>query len=354
LTDAFCSFGEDGFIMHRADLLSALYDSFSATEKAKILTGKKVSDISSDENGVKVQCADGTSYEGSIAIGADGVHSAARRAIRSLALKAGKPDVDGENPFTTQFRMLWLSAPRPARVRPARSAQSFNKTASVQMLLGKEKCWIFLYERLDTPAAKSDRVTYTEQDMFDYIEKWGHLTCEDDLTVRDVFATRYKAGLINLEEGVVNQWHQGRICLVGDAAHKFTPNAGLGFNNGAQDVAVALNEILRVVKADPNPTVPALSAAFDKYQSIRMEPLVKDYKASAVTTRYQTYETFLYWFIDRCLMRYLGFMQRGLLNLGVVDRVRIARPLEFLPGSEPFQGKTPWDFPMSQTIDLKR
>ncbi|KAJ1326514.1 kynurenine 3-monooxygenase [Microdochium nivale] len=52
-------------------------------------------------------------------------------------------------------------------------------------------------------------------------------------------------GMTNLGEGVARNWHySGLVVLVGDACHKFTPNAGQGFNTGLQDV-VALCNLLR-------------------------------------------------------------------------------------------------------------
>jgi 2-polyprenyl-6-methoxyphenol hydroxylase-like FAD-dependent oxidoreductase len=346
LTKGLCnSFGEYGHVLHRANLLSVLYDSFSDEDKKKILTNKKVTEVLSDENGVEVKCEDGTSYEGSIVIGADGISSAARKAVRELSAKAGLPDLDGEQPFKTTYRMLWFSAPRPTRLKPGRGGLSFGKPASVQLLVGKDKCWIFLYERLEKETR--ERFFYSEQEMLDLMDKWGHLTCDDGLAIRDVFATRYKAGLINVEEGVVKQWSQGRVVLAGDSIHKFTPSAGLGYNNGVQDITVCLNEVLRLVRADPNPSVQALKGAFERYQTIRTPHLLKDYEASAMATRYQAYETFTLWFVDRFIMRFFTFAQRGLLNLGHPERTKITRPLEFLPGTEPFTGKIPWEFPMS-------
>ena len=42
-------------------------------------------------------------------------------------------------------------------------------------------------------------------------EKWGHLAVGEKLTVKDVFAQRYHAGMTNLEEGILKHWSWGRL-----------------------------------------------------------------------------------------------------------------------------------------------
>lgn len=307
--------------------------------------GKKVTEVVTGDDGVKVTCADGTIHEGSIVIGADGVGSLARRTVRSLALKEGRTDVDEERPFLSTYRMLWFSTPRPARIIGGSGVISFASPASVQSVCGEETCWFFLYERLKTPT--KDKVVYTEKDIEDILARWGHLIADEGYRLDHLFSTRQKVGLINLDEGVVKHWSGGRIVLVGDAIHKFTPSSALGYNNGIQDVAVLLNEIIPLARADGSPPTEELSAAFARYQQQREGLLAKDYQASAMATRSQTYDNFILWVICYLLVPYFGFLQRILLNVGVNERLSNSRPLYFLPGTEPFSGKVAWKFPMS-------
>lgn len=328
--------------MNRRDLVSELYDALD--DKSKVLTGKRVTEVVSDDEGVEVKCADGSVYEGSLVIGADGIGSAARKAIRSIALKAGSTDVDEERPFLSTFKMLWFSAPRPAKLPIGSGICSFSSRASAQAVVGDELAWFFIYERLDK--VTNEKAVYTEKDIEKMIAQWGHLIVDEGLRMDELYATRHKVGLINLDEGVVKNWSGGRIVLVGDSVHKFTPSSALGYNNGVQDLAVALSEIIPLVRAHGNPSVEALGSAFARYKEQRTRMLGKDYEMSRAATRSQTYDNLFLWVLCRLIVPYFGFLQKLLLTIGVNERLKQSRVLDFLPGEEPFSGKIPWNFPV--------
>ena len=70
-------FGYSLNFLERQSLLRILYQ--SVPDKKCILTGKRVSRIDHNQDGIVVRCRDGTSYEGSVVVGADGVHSIVRQ-----------------------------------------------------------------------------------------------------------------------------------------------------------------------------------------------------------------------------------------------------------------------------------
>ena len=64
----------------------------------------------------------------------------------------------------------------------------------------------------------------------------------------------------------------GRVVLVGDAAHKFTPSTGAGCNTGIVDVVVLANGLRRAFDAAAAAAAPdaaALAAVFRAYQGAR-------------------------------------------------------------------------------------
>lgn len=69
--------------MDRQKFLEILYKRYP--EKANILVNKKVVKVEPFENGTCVTTQDGSSYRGSLVVGADGVHSRVRSEVWRLA-----------------------------------------------------------------------------------------------------------------------------------------------------------------------------------------------------------------------------------------------------------------------------
>ena len=95
--------------INRQTLLKSLYNSVS--RKERLLVGKRVSRVDCNQDRIVAQCKDGTSYEGAVIVGADGVHSMVRQEMwRHMDLK--KPGVisDVERHSEYDFKMPYLKA----------------------------------------------------------------------------------------------------------------------------------------------------------------------------------------------------------------------------------------------------
>lgn len=282
------SFGTRPLIFHRAELVQSLYDQLPAEVKPKFLLEKKVTDIQSTGTEVKVFCHDGSKYEGSMVMGADGVHSRTRRIMRRLALET-KPSApwDPETPFTTSFRCMWASFNRP--IEPGAAFETHSKDKSIVFSTSKERGWIFLYEKLPQPT--KERTTYSEKDIEAMASKFADYHITDSLKVKDVFAERMTTGMSDIQEGTCNNRGCGRIVLVGDSIHKMCPNAGLGYQSGIQDVVSFVNNLRRLITSSGvsnNPSVSDLEEMYKTYQAERWDDLAFDTSVSAQTARIQT------------------------------------------------------------------
>lgn len=345
-------------MIHRAYLVQALYESLRDEDRARIHTSKKLASIESNSDGVVVTCADGTSYEGSIVLGADGVHSATRGIMRDICLKASPDaDVDGERPFSVEYKTMWCSIPRLHEYAPGDHNITHGDTASLQLLNSSKRAWLFLYEKLDGEARLEERVTYTEADMEAFGAKHAEMAVGDLLKLKDVFPRRFGGGMANLEEGVLKQWSGGRIVLAGDAAHKYTPNAGLGLNNGIQDVVALANELNRCVESvgrGSSPSQDEITAAFRRYQEARWEKAQKDYEMSAHTTRLCAWPTTAYWLFDQYVMSWFPYANELLVKYRVSPSIADGLCLDYVEGEEPFQGKFPWVHPIRKRQVLEK
>ncbi|KAH8647349.1 FAD binding domain-containing protein [Xylariales sp. PMI_506] len=338
--------GTAPIMIHRADFLQTLYDGLSDESKSRVLLGKKVSDIQSDENGVNVTCEDGTTYEGSLVMGADGVHSVTRRIMRKLALKADPgADWDDETPFMSEYRCMWCSFPRPTECGSNYAIE--GKDRSAMYITGQERAWFFLYEKL--PEKTTKRTDYTQKDIDDMVDRFATWHLNEKLTVKDVYATHQSAGMANLEEGVAKNWNLGRIVLVGDACHKFTPNAGVGFNTGLFDVITLCNKIHGALmqSADRDISFATIQLLMQDYRPSRVKEVKEECDRSASMIRMHTRSTLFHYIMARILGT--QFVLDLVVNWVGASSMKKRPVLDYVSGPDTLQGIVPWDHPMKAT-----
>lgn len=112
-------------MVHRPDIMEILYDRLLDADKARILTSKELIDIETHKDGWIVKCADGTANEGSIVIGADGVHSQVRVAMRRLVLKESPTaNFNDEKPYSMAYRSLFGTAKLIPGALPGRRGEA--------------------------------------------------------------------------------------------------------------------------------------------------------------------------------------------------------------------------------------
>ncbi|KAH8902428.1 FAD/NAD(P)-binding domain-containing protein [Coniochaeta sp. PMI_546] len=335
-------------IISRHLLTKVLYDTLPQEVQDHMFSNKKVSQIANTADGVVVSCTDGSSFEGSMVIGADGAHSLVRRQMRNLALQANAAEANDEQPFLTTYRALWVRFPTQADLQPGNAIETHGKDCAIQVFAGEDTSVIGLYERIET-GPTTERARYSAADEEALIDRWGHLPISPaGLTVRDAYTTREQAGMVNLEEGVVEHWSfGGRVVLVGDAAHKFTPSTGAGCNNGIADIAVLVSQLRLAVEAAEAtaPSARQLGAAFDAYQTSRFAAVESGCSGASNATATATWGSHILKFVDRHVMasRTLQsfFMSRA------APSIAKAPVLDYLETKDQ-SGKVPW----VQTVQL--
>jgi 2-polyprenyl-6-methoxyphenol hydroxylase-like FAD-dependent oxidoreductase len=300
-------------IISRFDLTKVLYESLPSESQAKILTGKRVSGIEVENDGVKVTCKDGSSYSGAVIIGADGAHSIIRSHMRTLALEAKSEEINQENPFLTTYRCLWIRFPVAIseKIYPGMSSETHSHGTCLQMFVGADNAVAAIYDTLEKPTR--DRLRFTQADEDAMIERLGSLPLTEGsgLTIEDVYKGKIQSGMVSLEEGVLEHWSWGgRVVLVGDAAHKFTPITGAGCNNGIVDVVALANEMYKAFKgaaeasgdehATPGRT--ELASAFKAYQNERLDFVKGQCEQAGRTTATSTWSSGVAKIIDRYVL----------------------------------------------------
>lgn len=347
-------------IYHRHELLKGLYDNLSDDNKAKILVNKKVTSIETSASSVRVHCADGTVEEGDMVIGADGVHSTTRQITRQLALEAGcsSDSINAEKPWMTNYRVLYGNMPRTLDLMPGHAYESHGSGNCMQLFIGQDRAWFFVYSALQTPTREPAR--YTQQDADEYASVRGDLHLTPTMRLRDVYAKKHASGLTNLEEGVMKHWGWGRIVLAGDAAHKITPNIGWGFNSSVHDLVVLVNglraSLLLLSQKDKDKDMESsqeqeqehiiststLEELFAKYQAERMAHINQTNHLSGTYTRVSAWRS-----TYRRLLDYYVFPNIHaddiLVSYGVGAQIRTVPVLDWLDEPHFSEGRIPWE-----------
>jgi 2-polyprenyl-6-methoxyphenol hydroxylase-like FAD-dependent oxidoreductase len=314
------SCGHPVWMSHRADIAKALYDTLPEDAKKQILLKKRVIGIKVLPDGVEVTCQDDSVERGSIVLGTDGVRSIVRQVMNGI--EKGKQnnatEIEKNLPYISSHRVFFGDVPKLPGVEAGVNYEGLHDGVATQLLVGSNRMWFNLYEQLETPT--SDHIRYTEGDQQEMVDKWGHLFVAPGYQLRDVYERRLKdTGMINLEEGLVDEWYSDRIALAGDAVRKLTNNAGWGYNSGVTDIVVLVNHLRRLLKSDQSPSSEALKAVFKQYQADRAESTRITYKVSADRVRAVVWPGWLQRIIATYILPYV--------SLGKLDWILQSRAL---------------------------
>ncbi|KAI1261856.1 hypothetical protein F5Y18DRAFT_440025 [Xylariaceae sp. FL1019] len=269
-----------------------------------ILTGKKVVRIEHPPGQlgpVEVVCGDGTRYQGDIVVGADGVRSAVRsemwRAVRQGF--CGHFDVEREQradrrpgkAMTSEYRCLYGISSPIAGYNAGCSDDTWARDVSTMAATGKNGIifW-FLFGRLPKICGQDGvpMPRFGDEDAEKFAQQHGKLFIREGVTIGDLWRRREKVTLVPLEEAEFSHWTAGRFVIIGDGAHKMTPQTGSG-GMLAIEHAAALANIICQIKASRTNTTPlktidveeALARFDSSRRHIRTSALIKQAGALA-------------------------------------------------------------------------
>ena len=232
--------------IHRADLQALLLQAVQGEAGVTLGLAQPITGFEQDESGVRLQHADGGQSSGALLVGADGLWSRVRQqllgdgaprptghvAYRAMVAQATLPAA-----LRCQSVVVWLGAGLHLVQYPVRGGDWLNVVALVE-------------DRLQVVRA-GDR------------SGWDHAALGDDLQRALGSATADLRALVQAIEGW-RLWHlqirdtlrsaaqmaQGRVALLGDAAHPMLPYLAQGAGMAIED-ARALGQALATAGATP-------------------------------------------------------------------------------------------------------
>ena len=233
--------------MHRADLLGMLADRLPPDV---VKTGHRCVGFEQDDEQATVSFANGARATADVVVAADGIHSALQPYVvePSAPIPSGSMAYRGIIPAASVSwpegaMRNWLGPSRRFMVYPVRAGELLNYVGFVPMDQQIRESW----------SAPGDPAALAAE-----FAGWDPL-------VEAVLAqvqTCFRWGLYDREP--LPTWSQGRLTLLGDAAHPMLPHAGQGANQAIED-GVALAAIL--AQADRS----TVSQALQVYERVRRE-----------------------------------------------------------------------------------
>jgi 2-polyprenyl-6-methoxyphenol hydroxylase-like FAD-dependent oxidoreductase len=227
---------EGTIALHRADLQAELVASAGG-----VRLGVEVTAVEQAEDGVLAKLADGSEEQGDLLVGADGLNSVVRRGIADVPIRyAGY----------TAWRGV-SSLP----VEPGRLTESWGVGERFGLVdIGRGRTYWFATKNApegeaDDPGGRRAEVVQRFSGWHEPIEAVAEAADESAILRNDVYY---------LEP--LPRWSNGRVVLVGDAAHATTPGVGQGAAQAMED-AVVLADRLRA-KSD-------VTAALSEFEAIR-------------------------------------------------------------------------------------
>lgn len=227
-------YGAPYYVIHRADLQTLLLDALRARPNIRLLVGRDVTGLSETEDGIglTVESAHGTrseTVEAALVIGADGLRSRIRGHLDPAPLRSGGaaawraivPREAVPEICAGEETGLWLGRGRHVVHYPIRGGQMLNVVATVPERHGDED-----WGRLGEPAVLRAHFRDCAPDLLDL------------LSVPDSWLVWTLA-----ERKLARPMAQGRVALLGDAAHPVLPFLAQGAALAIEDAAVLAHHL---------------------------------------------------------------------------------------------------------------
>ncbi|KAF7590326.1 hypothetical protein BBP40_002976 [Aspergillus hancockii] len=328
-------------VLERRRFLEILYENHP--DKSKIRSGAAVVDVIDHDKGIRVILADGSVEEGDLVIGCDGVHSN----IRNIMWRNANAAVPGMI-TTSEKKSLFCDWTALAGFSPTIPGMSnCNMTCTHYpgksfLVIGQKKYtfWFVFFkneERRYWPTSPR----WTAQDAEKRATECADCPISDTQVFGELWRTRVRGDLVNVEEGLFKHMYFGRIVLAGDAVHKMTPNIGLGGNASMESITVLSNLLRRAVQAHPSgkPDKKMLETVLEEYQTLRYDRMAKIIHFSSEATKMQAWDSLYY----KAISRILPFLPDNTVAKQTGELIKGAAKLDYVPTSAARKGTIAWD-----------
>jgi salicylate hydroxylase len=237
--------------MHRADLLNIFAN---VIPPSAIRTGHRCIGFKQDARAAQVKFDNGNEFEADIVIACDGIHST----LQKYVVEPSPPEYSGSRAYRgliardklpnwrKEAHQIWMGEGKHFMVFPVRRGELLNYVGFVPTSTQTAESWSAIGDRDELAAS---------------FEGWDRPVIE----LLDKIETCFWWGLYDRRP--LASWTEGRLLLLGDAAHAMLPHLGQGANQGIED-GVALAIFLEGRNADD---IPDLLPRYEKFRRERTD-----------------------------------------------------------------------------------
>ncbi|GAW11301.1 hypothetical protein ANO14919_006440 [Xylariales sp. No.14919] len=323
----------------RPMLIQTLLDGLDANSRSKIRTSTGIRDIEMTKNGVRVHLTSGGFEDGSIVIGADGVHSRTREIMQRLAEEAGEGFAKEEEPIVANYQILYGRAKRVPKVRVGNFYETHGTYRSSQVSADEKRMHFGIYRKLPTPTTELKK-EYSKEEVAEFVEDFSDVMVMPNLSFPELYENCEWTRLANQHEGLMKHWYYGRVVLAGDSCAQMTAAVGMGVNTGIQSAVLLVNKIQKLLASDSNPGTETLGRAFEEYQNTRREEAGMICDVAAKTIRINTWDSYMSWFLGDVIFPRMMSDEKLMTKAGL-SFVRGAYKFDFIQ-ADLKSGKIPW------------
>ena len=221
-TDAEERYGALLYNVHRADLIDLLA---KALPPNVVRLGAQCASVSQDEHGAYVTLEDGKVIRGDAVVGADGIHSAVRTALRG--------------PEEKQFAniLMWRSLIPAERLKGVHLPVAGNNWFGIGRNIVSYWVRKDLYSILaSVPATEISRESWTQSGDVAQLRRSFEGSEPTVQRLLDEVDSAFITGMYHRDP--IEQWSHGRITLLGDSAHAMVPYLAQGACQAIEDAWV--------------------------------------------------------------------------------------------------------------------
>ncbi|KAL5335611.1 hypothetical protein BJX70DRAFT_374615 [Aspergillus crustosus] len=339
-------FGRPMAFLSRQELIQVLYSSFE--DASHIHVNQRVARVQQGKDRIRVVTEAGTTYEGDLVVGADGVHSKVRAEMWSYSNSPdlGRIALRGHKGLTVEYSCIFgiSSAVTGLEVGEQVASMHDGFTIMTYQGLGGRVYW-FVVEKLDRKYTYPHLPRFTQQDAANGCERLGDVWLRNTVHFRDVWANRETFAMTALEECVLRPWHSGRIVCIGDSIHKMTPNLGQGANLAIEDAAELANFLhdltLTARDSKTKPSAHEIDRLLQSFQRKHLPRVKHVCRMSALMCRIHTRDRLVYSLLGRYVAPYFNTLPAEFISATVHKAV----VLDYLPLLLPDREGSGWLLP---------